>query len=204
MLNEVRKQQGNAVLLRVKVMVGHPWHIRVVVGEVAPIGAVANHGVTVGVEGVEVGRHPFGQGDPIGVCRRGQRDDRQVRPVVLQQLSGHQTTERHPDQHGTGGEFFSYGENGGVVFVCRGGRKVEKGDLRRVGQAGEHRVPQQLDGAVRTPTLAVHEEDVNRHRSHRALPQNPLLGGRVRGRSPAVSRGRANERTGARHFLGQP
>ena len=162
MLDEVREQQGDDVLPWVKIVVTHPFHVGVVGGVVAPVGAVADYRVFVGVQGAQVGGNPFGQGDAVGVGGGGQRHYRQVRPVVLEQLRCHQAAEGYADEHGARGELG--GENGGVVFLSRGGWEVEERDFRRRGQAGQQGVLEQPDGAVGTAAFAVEEENVLYHR----------------------------------------
>jgi len=168
MHDEVGKNQGNVVPLQVDAMVGHPVHVGVIVREIFPVDAVAHHLVVVGVQGVQVWGIPLGQSKAVSIGGGGQCHDCQVRPVVLQQLRGHETAEGYANEHGAARELVGRGDNFGVVFLSRSGRKIEEDNLRRVGQAWEHGVPQQLDGAVGTAALVLHEEDVIRHRSHRA------------------------------------
>ena len=144
-------------------MVGHPVNVGIAGSEVAPVGAVANHGVTVGVQGIQVRGIPLRQRDAIGEGGGCQRDNRQVGPVVLEQLSGHQTAEGDADEHGASRKFGSYGENGGVIFLCRGGWEVEEGYFRQGGKARQQSFPEEPDGAVGTAAFAVEKEDVVCH-----------------------------------------
>lgn len=158
------------MLLRVKIVVGHPRHVGMVGGEVAPVGAVTDYGVVMRKQRVQAWRNPLGQIDAIGVGRRGQRDDRQVRPVVLEELGRDQPAEGDADEHGAGGESFDGGKHTGEVFVRRGGREIEKGDLGRLIQNGQQGVSEQPDGAVGGPAFAVEKRDVVCHRFRRASP----------------------------------
>lgn len=171
MHDEVGKNQGNVVPLQVDAMVGHPVHVGVIVREIFPVDAVAHHLVVVGVQGVQVWGIPLGQSKAVSIGGGGQCHDCQVRPVVLQQLRGHKAAEGDADEHRARRKLVGGGEESCVVFPRRAGRKVEKRDLRRVSEAGEQGVPQQLDGAAGTAALAVQKEDVIGHCLHRAQYQ---------------------------------